>query len=615
MKLTQSQKRELWRILVSALLLTVALTLSISLHPVWWLALLFYLPAFLLAGYKTFFTAIRNILRGQVFDEHFLLTVASVAAMILGEHAEAVGVLLFAAVGELFESCAIRSARRSVSALAKLCPDTVRLVDEAGNTREINADEAQIGDVFQVFAGERIPLDGVILSGEASMDCAALTGESLPVEVLAGDEVAAGTINLSGLLTVEALRPASQSGAARIVAMVEDAAAKKAKSEAFITKFARVYTPVVVLLAIVVAILPPLFVGGWTDWIFRALNFLVISCPCALVISVPLTFFGTVGGSARRGILFKDNRSIEVMSKASLVAFDKTGTLTKGELIFARINPFDCTEDELLTWVCAAEYGSTHPIAKAVAAVCPDGFDPARMEKSAELRGLGRGCIYEGQEIIVGNRNLMRSAGIVVPEEEAKETIIYVAVDDVYRGYITFVDEIKEESADAVKELHRLGVSTFMLSGDNRNGAERVATRLGITRYRWGLLPEEKVAILDQLSANRKGALVFVGDGINDAPSLARADVGIAMGGIGSDAAIEAADLVLVRDDPVKVAEAITISRKAMAIAVQNIIFAIGVKLAILVLAALGLASLWLAVFADVGVSILAILNSMRTLK
>ena len=577
--------------------------------------LLLHLPAFGLAGYKTILAAVRNIRQGQVFDEKFLLAVASVAAMILGEHAEAVGVLLFAAVGELFESCAIRSARRSVSALAKLCPDTVRLVDEAGNTREINADEAQIGDVFQVFAGERIPLDGIVLSGEASMDCAALTGESLPVEVLAGDEVAAGTINLSGLLTVKALRPAAESGAARIVAMVEDAAAKKAKSEAFITQFARVYTPIVVIGAVVLAILPPLFVGGWVDWIFRALNFLVISCPCALVISVPLTFFGTVGGSARRGILFKDNRSIEVLSKASRVAFDKTGTLTKGELTFAHINPFGCTEEDLLTWACAAEYGSTHPIAKAVGAICPDGFDPAQIAKAAELRGLGRGCVYAGCEIVVGNRNLMRSAGIVIPEEEAKETIIYVAVDGVYRGYITFTDEIKEESADAIRALHRLGVSTFMLSGDNRNGAERVATRLGITRYRWGLLPEEKVAILDELSANRKGALIFVGDGINDAPSLARADVGIAMGGIGSDAAIEAADVVLVRDDPVKVAEAIKISRKAMAIAVQNIIFAIGVKLAILVLAVLGLAGLWLAVFADVGVSILAILNSMRTLK
>lgn len=616
MKLTRSQKRELGRILVSALLLIIALTLSLILKPVWWMALLLHLPAFALAGYKTILSAVRNICRGQVFDEHFLMIVASVSALLLGKHTEAVGVLLFAAVGELFEACAIGSARRSVRALAKLCPDTVRLVGEDGSITEINAEEAKTDDIFQVFAGERVPLDGIILSGEASMDYSALTGESLPVEVLAGDEVSAGTINLSGLLTVKALRPASESGAARIIAMVEDAAAKKASSETFITKFARVYTPLVVMGAVILAILPPLFVGGWSDWVMRALNFLVISCPCALVISVPLTFFGTVGGSARRGILFKDNRSIETLSKTSVVAFDKTGTLTKGELTFDRIKPIGCSEEELLIFVCAAEYGSTHPIAKAIGAICPDGFDPAGIEKSAEMRGLGRGCLYEGREIIVGNRNLMRTLSIVIPEEEAQSTIVYIAVDGEYRGYITFEDEIKEESADAIGALHRIGVSTFMLSGDNRNGAERAAAMLGITRYRWGLRPEEKVSCLDKIAATQRGRkIVFVGDGINDAPSLARADVGIAMGGIGSDAAIEAADLVLVSDNPVKVAEAIKISRKAMIIAWENILFSLGIKLLILILAALGHANLWLAVFADVGVSVIAILNAMRMLK
>ncbi len=615
MKLSRYQKKELYRILVSALLLVIAVILSFTLKPVWWLALLFHLPAFALAGYKTFLSAVGNIMRGQVFDEHFLMTVASIAALILGEHTEAVGVLLFASVGELFEACAIGSARRSVSALAKLCPDTVRLVGEDGEISEINAEEAKVGDIFRVFAGERVPLDGIVLSGEASMDYSALTGESLPVEVFAGEEVSAGTINLSGLLTVQALRPASESGAARIIAMVEDAAAKKTKSETFITKFARVYTPAVVAAAVVLAIFPPLFVGGWTDWLLRALNFLVISCPCALVISVPLTFFGTVGGSARRGILFKDNRSIETLSKAGLAAFDKTGTLTKGELTFAHIHPFHCTEDELLIWACAAEYGSTHPIAKSIGAICPDGFDADLIEKAAEMRGLGRGCIYDGREIIVGNRNLMRSAGITIPEEEAKETIIYIAVDNLYQGYITFADEIKEESAEAIKKLHHIGVSTFMLSGDNRNGAERAATLLGITRYRWGLLPEDKVAILDELAVTQRGTLVFVGDGINDAPSLARADVGIAMGGIGSDAAIEAADLVLVSDNPAKVAEAISISRKSMVIAWENILFSLGVKGLILLLAVFGYANLWLAVFADVGVSMIAILNAMRMLK
>ena len=612
---TKSQKRELNRILTSALLLIIAVILSLTLKPVWWAALLIHLPAFACAGYKTIFSAARNILRGQVFDEHFLMTVASIAAMILGEHTEAVGVLLFASVGELFESCAIGSARRSVSALAKLCPDTVRLVEPDGSTREINAEDAKTGALFQVFAGERVPLDGVITEGEAAMDYSALTGESLPVEVSPGMEIAAGTINLSGLLTVRALRPADQSGAARILNMVEDAAAKKASSEAFITKFARVYTPAVVGAALLLAILPPIFVGGWTDWILRALNFLVISCPCALVISVPLTFFGTVGGSARRGILFKDNRSIESLSKASLAAFDKTGTLTKGKLTPIAIHPINCNEQDLLTWACAAEHGSTHPIARSIEAIQPTGFDAAKIEKSTEMRGLGRGCVYEGLQIIAGNRNLMRSTGITVPENEAQTTIIYIAADNIYRGYITFTDEIKEESADAMTALHKIGVSTFMLSGDNRNGAERAATQLGITRYRWGLLPEDKVAVLDELSATQKGKLIFVGDGINDAPSLARADVGIAMGGIGSDAAIEAADLVLVSDNPAKVAEAITISRKAMVIAWENILFSLGIKGLILILAAFGFANLWLAVFADVGVSVIAILNAMQTLK
>lgn len=615
MKFTKSQKRELNRILASALLLIVAVILSLILKPVWWAALLIHLPAFVCAGYKTILSAIRNILQGQVFDEHFLMTVASIAALILGEHTEAVGVLLFASVGELFESCAIGSARRSVSALAKLCPDTVRLAEQDGSTREINAEDAKTGDLFKVFAGERVPLDGIITEGEAAMDYSALTGESLPVEVAPGMEIAAGTINLSGLLTVRALRPADQSGAARILNMVEDAAAKKASSEAFITKFARVYTPVVVGAAVLLAILPPIFVGGWTDWILRALNFLVISCPCALVISVPLTFFGTVGGSARRGILFKDNRSIETLSRARLAAFDKTGTLTKGKLTPTAIHPSNCEEKELLLWACAAEYGSTHPIAQSILAISSDAFDSAKIEKASEMRGLGRGCLYEGRQIIAGNRNLMRSANITVPENEAQTTIIYVAVDNIYRGYITFADEIKEESAGAMEALHKIGVSTIMLSGDNRNGAERAATELGITRYRWGLLPEEKVTVLDELSAAQKGKLIFVGDGINDAPSLARADVGIAMGGIGSDAAIEAADLVLVSDNPAKVAEAITISRKAMVIAWENILFSLGIKGLILILAAFGMANLWLAVFADVGVSVIAILNAMRTLK
>ena len=612
MKLTRSQKRKLYEILGAAALLIAATILSAVLKPNRWIALLFYLPAFGLAGYETLTAAARNILRGQVFDEKFLVSVASVAAILLGEHAEAVGVLLFGALGELFESYAISSARRSVKALAKLCTDTVRAVNPDGTTSEIAAESATAGTVFLVAAGERIPLDGIILDGDAALDCAALTGESLPVEVEAGHEAPAGAINLNGLLKIRALRPAKESGAARILAMVEDASAKKARSEAFITKFARYYTPIVVGAALLLAIVPPLIFGGFTDWLYRALNFLVISCPCALVISVPLTFFGTIGGSARRGILFKDNYAIENLSAAKIAAFDKTGTLTEGRLSIDEICPVSCTEEELLTYAAAAEYGSTHPIAKAVLEAF--GKVPEGLSHSTELRGRGRTCTLGGVAIAAGNHKLFDQLGIRITAGEESATVVYLAADGVYRGYITFSDRIKPESGEAVQALRNTGVGAVMLSGDNRNGAEKVAAKLGISRFGWGLLPEEKVAALESYRPE-DGKLIFVGDGINDAPSLAAADIGIAMGGIGSDAAIEAADVVLPGDNPLKVAEAVRISKKAMAIAKQNIVFAIGIKLLFLILSAFGLTNMWMSVFADVGVSVLAILNAMRTLK
>ncbi len=613
MSLSRAQKKRLYTILAAGgLLIAAAIGGALLELGRWWTALIF-LPAFLLAGYERLLSAGRNILRGQIFDENFLMSLAAICAMLLGEYAEAVGVLLFGALGELFESYAIGSARRSVKALAKLCPDTVHLTDGAGNTRDIPAEEAVAGAVFLVQAGERIPLDGVVLSGQAAMDCSSLTGESLPVEVEAGAEVAAGTINLNGLLRIEASRPAKESSAARILAMVEDASAKKARSEAFITKFARYYTPLVVGAAALLAILPPLFVGGWTDWLYRALNFLVISCPCALVISVPLTFFGTIGGSARRGILFKDAAAIEGLADTSAVAFDKTGTLTLGQLTLSQICPVGCSREELLSYAAAAEYGSTHPIARAVlegADIDPDGITQAE-----EIRGRGRRCIWQGKAIAAGSRRLFEGTGAVIPAGEESATVVYVTVDGEYRGYVTLADRIKPESVGAITALHDADISTVMLSGDNRSGAEQVASQLGMSRYRWGLLPEDKVAALGELSTETEGKLIFVGDGINDAPSLAAADVGIAMGGIGSDAAIEAADVVLPGDNPQKVAEAVKISRRAIAIARQNIIFALGIKGLFLLLSAFGLANMWMSVFADVGVSVLAILNAMRTLK
>lgn len=613
MNLSRAQKRKLTAILLSGALLITAAILDAMLPLAWWISLLLYLPAFLLAGYDTFLAAVRNIPSGQVFDENFLMSIASICAMGLGEYAEAVGVLLFGALGNLFESYAIGSARNSVKALAKLCPDTVHLINADGSVTDIPAEKATADALFQVNAGERIPLDGMILEGAAALDCAALTGESLPVEVEVGAEVAAGTINLNGLLKIRALRPAKDSSAARILAMVEDASAKKAKSEAFITKFARYYTPVVVSAALLLAIIPSLIFGNYTDWIYRALNFLVISCPCALVISVPLTFFGTIGGSARRGILFKDASAIELLSKASVAAFDKTGTLTEGHLSLAEIFPVGCTCEELLAWAAAAEYGSTHPIAKAI--LEKNAVSPEEIANSMEMRGKGRTCTLNGVEIAAGNRKLLEELGIYIPYVEEDTTIVYIAADRQYRGYLTFSDRIKPESEEAIAILRRADVSTVMLSGDNRNGAERVASALGISRYRWGLLPADKVNALEELSSSAKGTTVFVGDGINDAPSLVTADVGIAMGGIGSDAAIEAANIVLPGDNLSKVPEALKISRKAMRIAFQNILFALGVKGLFLLLSAFGLTNMWMSVFADVGVSVLAILNAMRTLK
>ncbi len=613
MKLSRMQKHKLIGILLAAVLLIAAAILSALLSLPWWGELLLYLPAFGAAGYGTFLSAFSNILQGQVFDEHFLMSIASICALILGEHAEAVGVLLFGAVGNLFESYAVGSARRSVKALASLCPDTVHLIEPNGAIRDIAAEDAPSGALFTVFAGERIPLDGVITEGEASLDCASLTGESIPLEVSEGSEVSAGTINLSGVLKIRALRPAKESSAARILALVEDASGKKARAEAFITKFARYYTPVVVSAAVLLALVPSLIWGNYTDWIYRALNFLVISCPCALVISVPLTFFGTIGGSARKGILFKDAASIENLSAASVAAFDKTGTLTEGKLSQDEVYPVGLTREELLTYAAAAEYGSTHPIAKAIASAHTVNAD--EISHSRELRGLGRTCIFCGKSVCAGNRKLLDQMGIHVPASEESTTTVYVAVDGKYCGFLTFSDQIKPEAEEAITLLHRNNVSTVMLSGDNRNGAERVASKLGISRYQWGLLPEDKVAALHTLAQESQGKLVFVGDGINDAPSLVAADVGIAMGGIGSDAAIEAADVVLPGDNPSKVPAAIRISQKAMRIAKENIVFALGVKGMFLLLSALGLSNMWMAVFADVGVSILAILNAMRTLK
>lgn len=615
MKLTKRQKRELFKIILAALLLVAAMVITHLIDLPWWASLLIFLPAFLLSGGETLFDAARNIARGQLFDEHFLMSIAGICAMILGEHAEGVAVMLFSEIGELFESYAVGNARKSVEALAELCPDTVKLWQD-GEFIEVAAEKAKAGDLFLVGAGGRIALDGIVEEGDATLDCSALTGESIPREVSVGSEVSSGTINLSGMLKIRATKAANESSAARILAMVEDASSKKAHTETFITRFARVYTPIVVGAAVLLSVIPPLFTGyNFLEWIHRALTFLVISCPCALVISVPLTFFGTIGGSARRGILFKDNRAIESLSTATVAAFDKTGTLTKGKFALSGIFPAEgIDKDVLISSAAAAEYSSSHPIALAILSAHPIA-DDSLISHLTEIRGKGRTCILNSAKIAAGNRALMADEGVSIPEGEDSTTVVHVAKDGQYLGYLILEDTIKDESPIAIASLRSAGVSTVMLSGDNRNGAERVAAELSISRYKWGLLPEEKLSALDELASESRGSLIFVGDGINDAPALARADVGIAMGGIGSDAAIEAADVVLVNDDPRKVADALRISRKAMVIARQNIIFSLGVKGLVLLLSALGITGMWLAVFADVGVSVIAILNAMRTLK
>ncbi len=628
MKLSRRQKKDALRIGISLILLIAGVILSKILVKTdpdfgsvdYFISPACLLPAFLVAGYKTLLSAAGGIVRGQVFDENLLMAIASTAAVIMGEFTEGVAVMLFAQVGNLFENYATGNARGAVAALAKLCPDSVNLLRD-GEIVSVPSEEVVPGDLFVVGAGERIALDGVVVEGGASLDCSSMTGESMPVEVTVGSEVTSGTINLDGMLKIRALRTAEQSGAARTVAMVEDAAVKKSKTEAFITKFAIWYTPLVVIGALLVAVLPPFILsdlswGCFRGWIFRALNFLVISCPCALVISVPLTFFGSVGGSAKRGILFKDNSKLETLAKVRTVAFDKTGTLTRGEPCVDRILPVGIGEAELLACAAAAEYSSIHPLAKAITAAAGEGaFDPADLGELSEIRGRGRRAVWKGRVILAGNGAFLTEEGIDVPEEHraVDSTAVYVARDGVYLGMLTLADKVKDESAGAIRELKARGIRTVMLSGDSAKSAKVVAGSLGIDECRADLLPGDKVSALEEFIG--QGVTAFVGDGINDSPSLARADIGFAMGSGGSDAAIEAADVVLVGDNPEKIPRAIAIASRTMAIARENIVFALGIKILVLILSLFGLANMWMAVFADVGVSVLAILNAMRTLR
>ncbi len=612
--MTKKQKRTLYRILASGLLFLLGLLLPLEGVG----KLLILLPAYAIIGWDVLWKAARNIINGQVFDENFLMALATVGAFFTGEYPEAVAVMLFYQTGELFQSVAVGRSRRSIAALMDIRPDYAN-IEENGLLRQVDPEEVVVGDTIVVKAGERIPLDGVVLEGNSSLDTAALTGESLPRAVAPGDPVISGCINQSGLLRVRATKVYGESTVARILDLVENASTKKAKVENFITRFARYYTPVVVVAAVLLAVLSPLLTSvSWQEGVHRALIFLVISCPCALVISVPLSFFGGIGGESKIGVLVKGSSYLEALADTQVVVFDKTGTLTKGVFQVTAIHPQGMEEAELLELCALAESYSEHPISHSLRKAWGKELDATRLGAVEELSGRGIQAVVDGKTVLAGNQKLMAERGIPWEDCERTGTIVHLAVEGSYAGHIVISDEVKPEASGAIAALRAGGVKkTVMLTGDAKEVGEAVAKELGLDEVHSQVLPGDGVEQVERLleETSRSGKLAFVGDGINDAPVLSRADVGIAMGGLGSDAAIEAADVVLMDDAIEKLPAAIAIARRTLSIARQNIIFALVVKGAVLLLGAWGMANMWEAVFADVGVSVLAILNAMRALK
>lgn len=595
--------------------------------PVWQM-LLIYLVPYMVVGYDVVGEAFEGICHGEVFDEDFLMFVATVGAMCIGflpgaepQFAEAVFVMLFFQVGELFEHYAEHRSRRSIRALMDIRSDTANVLRN-GKIQTVSPDTIAVGETIIVKPGERVALDGGIVDGTSALNTVALTGESMPRDVHEGDQVVSGCVNISGVLTVKVQKSFGESTASKIISMVENASEKKSKSEAFITRFARVYTPIVVIVALVLAFVPPMFCGGYvealTTWLYRALTFLVVSCPCALVISIPLSFFGGIGGASRHGILIKGASYIDALSELDTVVFDKTGTLTHGEFCVEAIHPDKISPDQLLHLAAHVERYSTHPIAVSLKQAFGNEADGCKVEDVEEIAGHGVRAVVNGHTVCVGNERMMDSVGAEWHKCHVVGTTVHVSIDGEYAGHIVVADRIKEDAADAIAGLHAMGISnTVMLTGDRKEVGEDVARRVGIDDCHTQLLPADKLGILEQLLDKKKKnrTLAFVGDGINDAPALARADVGVAMGALGSDAAIEAADVVLMDDKPSKMVTAIRIARRTLGIARQNVWFAIGVKVLVLLLAAVGLATMWMAVFADVGVMVLAVLNAMRTLR
>lgn len=612
--MTKKQKHLLLRIIIAAVLFLAGNLLP--LHGTAELAV--FLVSYAIIGWDILWKAITNILHGQVFDENFLMAIATVGAFILGEHTEGVAVMLFYQVGEWFQSYAVSKSRRSIASLMDIRPDYAN-VERDGKLVQVDPDEVQIGDTIIVKPGERIPLDGKIIKGSSALDTSALTGESMPREVEPGMEVISGCINQTGILTIQTTKEFGESTVAKILDLVENASEKKGKIENFITRFARYYTPIVVFAAVALAILPPIITGQeFSAWIYRALTFLVISCPCALVISIPLSFFGGIGGASKIGVLVKGSNYLEALANAEIVVFDKTGTLTKGSFAVSEIHAATMSEQQLLELAAYAEDYSNHPISLSIKKAYDGKIDASRISEVHEIAGHGVQAVIDGKKVLAGNAMLMKKENIKFSVAASVGTVVYLACDGVYAGCIIIEDEIKPDAQTAIKYLKSSGVRrTVMLTGDADAVGKKVAARLGLDQAYTELLPADKVIRVEEMMQQKseKGKLAFVGDGINDAPVLARADVGIAMGGLGSDAAIEAADVVLMTDEPSKIAAVMKIARKTIRIANQNIVFALGVKFLVLGLGALGYANMWAAVFADVGVSVIAILNAIRAMR
>lgn len=611
--MTRKQKKALIRILTSAALFIAAFIVQ---HDI--IKMILFLAAYLIVGLGVLKEAAAGILRGQIFDENFLMAIATIGAVLIGEYPEAVAVMVFYQVGELFESYAVGKSRESISALMDIAPQSAT-VERDGKIITIDPEEVVLGETMIVKAGDRIAVDGIVLDGHSTLDTAALTGESMPRDVSQGDEVISGCINQSGLLRVRATKVYTDSTVAKILDLVENASDKKARTETFITRFARIYTPLVCLAALLLFLVPTLLFGGnWADWGNRALSFLVVSCPCALVISVPLSFFGGIGAASKAGVLVKGSNYLEALANAQTVVFDKTGTLTRGSFHVTVIHPDQIDELELLQIAATVESCSDHPISRSISAHYFGEIDPSALSDIEEIPGQGITAALDGATISVGNDKLMHQQGISSPNCPHVGTVIHVARGGDYLGHIVIEDEIKGDSASAIAGLKHEGIAkTVMLTGDSQAVADDVASKLGLDEVHAHLLPSQKVEQVERLIQENKGkgTLVFVGDGINDAPVLTRADVGVAMGALGSDAAVEAADIVLMDDNPLKLVKAVRISRKTVRIAHQNIVFALAVKFIVLILVAVGLANMWMAVFADVGVSVIAILNAMRALK